>query len=59
MARADWQRLSKDALIDLVLRLQRPDKTRKPGTPPIAAETMAPSGPPCTARRRWHVELGP
>jgi transposase len=48
MDRGDLQRLSKDELIDLVLRLQRPDKTSRTS-----------SKPPSTDRKERRDEAGP
>ncbi|MCC4300370.1 IS66 family transposase, partial [Aurantimonas coralicida] len=38
MERGDLQRLSKDELIDLVLRLQRPEKTSRTSSKPPATD---------------------
>ena len=38
MDRTDLQRLSKDELIELVLRLQRPDKTSRNSSKPPSAD---------------------
>src|SRR3954462_1974150 len=38
MGRADLERLSKDDLIELVLRLQRPEKTSRPSSKPPSTD---------------------